>query len=289
MKKNKYTRVLTIAGSDCSGGAGIQADIKTFAAHRCYGMSVITALTAQNTIGVTSIQPLSPSFVLEQLKSTLDDIGVDAIKIGMLHDADIIEMLSPTLKRVQCPIVLDPVMIAKGGQTLLHDHAMEALQKKLFPIATLLTPNLPEAELLTGMDIKSRQSMKKAAIQFELMGVRCVLIKGGHAKENNCYDLLYQACQKQFYGFESERINTTNTHGTGCTLSAAIACGLAKRIPITQAVRDAKNYLYGAINQGQHYQCGQGHGPVNHHYIGDTHVDYQGSTTRSTTYFAENI
>lgn len=260
----KYYRVLTIAGSDSGGGAGIQADLKTFCSLKCFGMSVITALTAQNTTGVQSVFALPTEFVQEQIKSVVSDIGVDAIKIGMLHRSEMIIAVAEKIQHLNCPIVLDPVMFAKSGDALLSLDSMVHLRNYLFPITTLMTPNLPEAEYIAEMKINSIDDMRTAAIKISAYGIKNILIKGGHAQTDQCIDVLYEAKTKKLTHYTSKRIITKNTHGTGCTLSAAIAAELSKGKKIHHAISNAKKYLFKAIQSGKKYECGLGHGPVNH-------------------------
>lgn len=266
----KYYKLLTIAGSDSGGGAGIQADLKTFSALGCYGMSVICALTAQNTQSVTGIYPVPPEFIALQIDTILEDIGVDAVKIGMLHSIEVIMAVTERLMhhRVQ-NIVVDPVMVSTGGDKLLQDDAIDALINILFPIATVITPNLPEASMLLNRPIddllKADDSQLEASCKhLSTFGSQSVLLKGGHGKSDRMVDLLYLSKEDRLKRFESHRIDTRNTHGTGCTLSAAIAAHLAKGLPIETAVFDAKTYITGAIEAGANYRLGNGHGPVHH-------------------------
>lgn len=262
----KYIRVLTIAGSDSGGGAGIQADLKTFSALHCFGMSAITALTAQNTIGVQMIQSLPAEFISAQINSVMSDIGVDAIKIGMLERREIIQAVVLSLKNCQCPIVLDPVMFAKGGTQLISSDAISDMRNHLFPLVTIVTPNIPEAEYIAEIKISSIEDMKSAAVKISEYGVKNVLVKGGHGIQKKCVDVLYQSDNESFSYFSSKRIHTKNTHGTGCTLSAGIAAELAKGKELESAISSAKKFLFNAIRSGQYYTIGHGHGPVNHHY-----------------------
>jgi hydroxymethylpyrimidine/phosphomethylpyrimidine kinase len=260
-----YRRALTIAGSDSGGGAGIQADLKTFAALGCYGASVITSLTAQNTTGVSAIYPVSPDFVAEQFLSVWQDIGFDAVKIGMLHSPEIIRVIAESVKRFQATnIVLDPVMIAKSGDRLLQKEAVASLTTELLPLATVITPNLPEAAALLGRPVESPEAMEAAARDLARLGPSAVLIKGGHLTGKSCADLLYERSGNKVTRFEALRVETINTHGTGCTLSAAIAAGLAYGYSLTGAVSRAKEYLTGALLAGAGYRLGCGHGPVHH-------------------------
>lgn len=261
-----YTRVLTIAGSDSGGGAGIQADLKTFAALGCYGMSVITALTAQNTTSVTGIMPVPPAFIAEQIKAVLSDMGTDAVKIGMLHSPEVIVEVAKTLREFGVTaIVLDPVMVAKSGDKLLQDEAIDALKTYLLPIASVITPNLPEASVLLGRPVETLIDMKQAATDLAQLCPGAILIKGGHLTTDESTDLLYvSVCESHL--FPTVRIQTGNSHGTGCTLSSAIAAGLAKGLPVFDAISTAKTYLTGALEAGATYQLGHGHGPVHHFF-----------------------
>lgn len=254
--------VLTIAGSDCSGGAGIQADIKTITAHRLYAMSVITALTAQNTTGVYGIQEISPEFVGKQLDCVLGDIQPDAVKIGMVANAGIIRAIADKLKAYKAEnIVVDPVMVSTSGSKLLCDDAASSLQSALLPIAGLITPNVPEAEVLSGISIKTKADMIKAAEAIAKTVPASILIKGGHL--GTCSDdLLF--CDGKGYWFESVRVDNPNSHGTGCTLSSAIACNLAMGFPMHESIRNAKAYITGALRAG--LDLGKGRGPLNHCY-----------------------
>lgn len=266
-QNRQYTCALTIAGSDPSGGAGIQADLKTFAALGCYGMSAITALTAQNTQGVTAVQPVTAEFVGKQLDEIIADIEIAAIKIGMLHNQDVIEVVAKKVNKLSAPIVLDPVMVAKSGHQLLQPEAINYLQNKLIPLTTLITPNLPEAELLLQREIKSVADTEQAAKDLCLQALPAVLIKGGHAEDRDVSsDCLYLKEQGKCYWFEGKRIKTKNTHGTGCTLSAAIASYLALGNDLLSAVTQAKAYITQAIAAGSQYKIGHGCGPVHHFY-----------------------
>lgn len=262
-----YYRVLTIAGSDSGGGAGIQADLKTFAANRCYGMSVITALTAQNTRGVTAIHALPPSFAVDQLTAIFTDIGTDAIKIGMLYSAELIEAVAETLNNFRPRnIVLDPVMVAQSGDKLLQDEAIQAIKEHLMPVADVVTPNLPEAEVLLGQQIETFQDVQRAARELSMIGGRSILIKGGHMAESKSTDLLYLTEEDRFCSLEAARIDSQNNHGTGCTLSSAIAAHMARGSDIEEAVNKAKTFIHNAIRAGAAYKIGHGHGPVHHFF-----------------------
>jgi hydroxymethylpyrimidine/phosphomethylpyrimidine kinase len=255
-------RVLTIAGSDSGGGAGIQADIKTIAALGGYAMSAVTALTAQDTMGVHAIHAVPPGFVVRQMACVLDDIGADAIKTGMLGDAAMVAAVCDALRRhaAGVPLVVDPVMIAKGGAPLLAAEAVGALKALLLPLATLLTPNLPEAEALTGLRIADEAAMHRAARALLELGVPAVLLKGGHLPGDDVVDLL--ATRAGIEAFHGGRIATRHTHGTGCTLASAVATSLAQGMTPRDAVVRARAYVRGAIAAAPGY--GKGHGPLNH-------------------------
>lgn len=260
-----YTTVLTIAGSDSSGGAGIQADLKTFSAMGCYGMSVITAVTAQNTVGVRAIHAIPVNVIAEQIDAVLEDIGADAIKIGMLHSSAVIETVADRLLHHHAKnIVIDPVMVAKSGDRLLQDEAVQALREVLLPLATVITPNLPEATVLLGREVQKMEQMPNAARDLANMGPQAVLLKGGHLEDKQSPDVLFVRHSGKIALLDAPRVNTSNTHGTGCTLSSAIAACLAKRMDIEEAVRHAKAYLTRALTMGADYRLGKGHGPVHH-------------------------
>ena len=260
-----YQRVLTIAGSDSGGGAGIQADLKTFSALGCYGMSVITALTAQNTRAVTAIHPVPPDFIAAQMDAVLSDIGTDAVKIGMLHSPEVIETVADRLAAHQAPhIVLDPVMVAKSGDKLLQDDAVEALIKCLIPAAHVITPNLPEASTLLGRPVASSDDMTRACRDLAELGCGAVLLKGGHLESGDSSDCLYIRETDTLVTLEAPRIETPNSHGTGCTLSSAVAAHLAKGLPLIRAVEKAKIYIAQALSAGAGFSLGKGHGPVHH-------------------------
>nr|WP_312578617.1 bifunctional hydroxymethylpyrimidine kinase/phosphomethylpyrimidine kinase [Sedimentibacter sp.] len=255
-------KVLSIAGSDCSGGAGIQADLKTIMAHKLYGMSVITALTAQNTMGVSGVLEATPEFVEMQIDAIFTDIVPDAVKIGMVSNAEIIKTIAERLVYYNVKnIVLDPVMVSTSGSKLLNDDAIEMLKLKLFPIADIITPNIPEAESLCGFSIKTIEDMEKAAKQISTEIKGAVLIKGGHFEDNSNDLLLYNGNINLFY---SPKIANSNTHGTGCTLSSAIACNLAEGYDMKTSIQNAKNYITGALNDN--LNLGKGNGPLNHSY-----------------------
>jgi hydroxymethylpyrimidine/phosphomethylpyrimidine kinase len=253
-------KALTIAGSDSGGGAGIQADLKTFSAFRTFGMSVLTAVTAQNSVGVTGVHNLPPEFVALQLDAVLGDFGADAIKIGMLSTAPIVEAVAERLRdRAQAPIVLDPVMIAKSGDPLLQPDARKALIERVLPLAEVVTPNLHEAAALADLPVATEADMEEAARRIHRRGPRHVLVKGGHLKDS-ATDILYDG--RAFTRFPGPRVDSNNTHGTGCTLSAAIAAGLAHGRPLAQAITEAKAYVTAAIREG--FAAGRGVGVLRH-------------------------
>lgn len=260
----RYTRVLSIAGSDSGGGAGIQADLKTFAALGCYGMTAITALTAQNTLGVSAIHGVPPEMLKAQLCAVFDDIGVDAVKIGMLHAPDIVRTVAWALKHYGVKqVVLDPVMVATSGDTLITPTTVQVLVDELFPLATVITPNLDEAALLLSRTIESASELETAARDLLAMGAPAVLLKGGHLPGAEVADLLVTGTGP-VQRLASPRIESRNTHGTGCTLSSAIAAHLALGEPLDQAVALARRYILQAIVQGADVYTGAGHGPLNH-------------------------
>jgi hydroxymethylpyrimidine/phosphomethylpyrimidine kinase len=260
----RYTRVLTIAGSDSGGGAGIQADLKTFAALGCFGMSAITALTAQNTTGVRSIHPVPAAMLADQIDAVVEDIGVDAVKIGMLHSPEIVQTVAQALDRHQLrTVVLDPVMVATSGAVLITDEAKTVLVETLFPRATLITPNLDEASLLTGSAIRTEAEMEAAAQQLLGMGAKAVLLKGGHLQGDTVADLLVQDEVEKTW-MRAQRIPTHNLHGTGCTLSAAIAAHMAMGKALVNAVQSARIFVRSALEAGAQMRTGQGSGPLNH-------------------------
>ena len=263
----RYARVLSIAGSDSGGGAGIQADLKTISANRCYGMSVITALTAQNTLGVTAIHAVPVDFVAAQMDAVLSDIGADAVKIGMLFSPELIRTVADGLRRHGAKnIVLDPVMVAQSGDKLLQDEAVAAIKEHLIPLADLITPNLPEASVLLDREITSEADLSAAATDLAAMGAGNVLIKGGHLESENSDDCLYLGDEQRLVTLAGERVVTRNNHGTGCTLSSAIAAYLARGEDMETAVRLGKDYITGAIQAGAAYEIGRGNGPVHHFF-----------------------
>jgi len=260
----RYVRVLTIAGSDSGGGAGIQADLKTFAALGCYGMTAITALTAQNTQGVQAIHAVPPEFLRAQLASVLGDIGVDAVKIGMLHTPEVVRTVAWAIERYGLQrVVLDPVMVATSGDRLIEEATVQVLREELFPRAALITPNLDEAALLLGRPLRQVEDLEAAADELLAQGAQAVLLKGGHLPGEAVTDVLAERGQPHVH-LRSKRIASHNVHGTGCTLSSAIAVGLAQGLDLSAAVAQARAYILKAIAAGASVHTGQGHGPLNH-------------------------
>jgi len=262
----RYRTVLTIAGSDGSGGAGIQADLKTIAALACYGASVITSVTAQNTVEVVDSYSLPVSIIRKQLKAILDDITVDAVKIGMLGSAGAIREVADLLQKIDAPVVLDTVLRSSSGSDLLEPKALPVMIGELFPIAALITPNIMESAMLTGKRNcpATREEIESSALMLRRLGARSVLVKGGHMKGNKCSDCLLH--QERFRWFSTEKICSINTHGTGCTLSSAIAAFLALGMNLESAVEKAKNFTFEAIKAGAGYRLGTGHGSLHHFY-----------------------
>ncbi len=273
---NQYTRLLTIAASDSGGGAGIQADLKTFAALGCYGMSVITAVTAQNTLGISNMYPISPEFVNKQIKAIMSDIGVDAIKIGALLSQ---ENMSSIIKIIEIynvkQIVIDPLIFSTTGTRLLDENAIDFFKTKFSPLGTIITPNLQEAAILLDYPIDSFlhaeiNELKSICRKLRDYTGKAVILKGGHSLHqqqiNQSIDLLYLKGENKFFTFTSEYIKTSNTHGTGCTFSSAIASFLARKFSIYEAVNNAKEFITGAIKAGSKYQIGRGKGPIHHFY-----------------------
>lgn len=259
-----YPRVLSIAGSDSGGGAGIQADLKTFSALGCYGMTAITALTAQNTQGVRGIHGVPPEFLAAQLEAVLEDIGADAVKIGMLHAPEIVRVVAQAIRKYKLKhVVLDPVMVATSGDRLIAEETVSVLVQELFPLATVVTPNLDEAELLLGHTIDGIPALEGAARELQALGAPGVLLKGGHLKGDEVVDLLLQGGRAPLR-LATPRIASENVHGTGCTLSSAIAAQLALGHGLEDAVRLARAYILGAIAAGADVRTGRGHGPLNH-------------------------
>lgn len=265
-----YYRALTIAGSDSSGGAGIQADLKTFSALGCYGMSAITALTAQNTLGVAAIHDVPVDFLEQQIRAVVEDVGLDAVKIGMLHSVEIIQRVATCISEFELAnVVVDPVMVAKGGDRLLAENAMESLRDVMLPLAGVITPNLPEAEMLLERTINTRDEIQSAAADLCRGANQSVVVKGGRSDASTSDDCL---CIRDDAGvplitwFDQQRVMTANMHGAGCTFSSAITAYLARGKDKLQAITLAKQYTTGAINAGADYKIGSGHGPVHHFY-----------------------
>jgi hydroxymethylpyrimidine/phosphomethylpyrimidine kinase len=255
-------KAMTIAGSDSGGGAGIQADLKTFAALGVYGTSAITAITAQNTLGVNAVLELPPDLVAAQIDAILSDIGTDAVKTGMLSSSPIIRVVADKAKEHGLPnLVVDPVMVAKGGDRLLQEEAVEALRSLLIPLATVVTPNLPEAAVLVGRKVESLEDARRAARDIVAMGAGVAVVKGGHL-QGDAVDVFYDGTTMR--ELSVPRIDTTSTHGTGCTFASAIAAGLARGMEVEEAVAQAKEYVTEAIRRA--FPMGGGHGPLNHFY-----------------------
>lgn len=260
----RYARVLSIAGSDSGGGAGIQADLKTFGALGCYGMTAITAITAQNTQGVRGIHGIPPEMLKAQIDAVVEDIGVDALKIGMLHSPEVVHVVADAIRRYQLPnVVLDPVMVATSGDRLIAEETESALVRELFPLAAVVTPNLDEAGWLLQRKIAGEGDLDAAADDLLDLGARAALLKGGHLPGDRVVDLLALG-KGDHYRLGSQRIVTHNGHGTGCTLSSAIAAHLALGEPLLQAVEKARSYILRAIEAGADVHTGKGHGPLNH-------------------------
>lgn len=261
-----YHVVLSIAGSDSGGGAGIQADLKTFSALGCYGASAITAVTVQNTLGVSNIHSIPPDIVAGQIDAVMSDLRPGAVKIGMVHNADLIKSISGALRHYQdIPLVLDPVMISTSGHRLIEHNTLSVLMDELFPLCTLITPNLHEAEILSGVKITDQESMKLAAEKVLKLKCGAVLIKGGHLPGERLFDV-YRGTDGRELVFESEHINSQNTHGTGCSLSSAIAAYLCRDYPLESAIQYAIDYVGKAIAAGADVKAGEGHGPLNHFF-----------------------
>ncbi len=258
--ENKLEKVLTIAGSDSGGGAGIQSDLKTFSALKVYGTCAITSLTAQNTLGVRGIHMVPPPFVLEQMEAVLSDIDIRAAKTGMLGTADIVRTVSSCLRQYRLPfLVVDPVMVAESGDRLLQEDAVEVLKRELIPLASVVTPNLKEAEVLSGMNVRTEDDMCRAAVEIARLGSDYVLVKGGHLP-GKALDILFDG--QNFQKIVSEKIDTPHTHGTGCTLSSAITAFLARGYNMADASLEAKKYVTSALKAA--FQVGRGRGPLHH-------------------------
>jgi len=267
MKKvYKYPSVLTIAGTDPTGGAGIQADLKTFAALGCYGMSVITALVAQNTTGVKAIHSVPPDFVKEQMLAVLEDIRPDAIKIGMVHNVALVTVIAEVLKQYPgIPVVFDPVMIATSGDRLIEEDTIAAIVAKLFPLSALITPNMDEAALLAALPVVNEKDMQQAVTKITALGASAVLLKGGHLQTQQLTSVLANV-RGVIKTFASEKITTKNVHGSGCTLSSAIASFIARGYSLSEAVSAAQDYVHDAIYNAADVTIGKGNGPLNHSY-----------------------
>ena len=262
----RYVRVLSIAGSDSGGGAGIQADLKTFSALGCYGMTAITAITAQNTCGVTGIHGIPPEMLKAQIDAVVQDIGVDAVKIGMLHSPEVVRVVADAIRTYQLPhVVLDPVMVATSGDRLIAEDTVGVLVRELFPLAEVITPNLDEAGWLLGRKVDGVGALEEAAQALRALGAQAALLKGGHLPGDEVVDVLALP-GGQCHRLASQRIATRNGHGTGCTLSSAVAAQLALDLPLVQAVEAARAYILGAIAAGADVTTGRGQGPLNHGY-----------------------
>lgn len=264
----KYSRVLTIAGSDSGGGAGIQADIKAISAMGCYAASAITAVTVQNTVGVTSVHPV-PLDVLEgQIDAVLSDIGADAVKIGMLHSSEVVNLVADKIEQYGVRnVVLDPVMVSTSGHRLIEESAIQTLKTRLIPLAKVITPNVPEAEILSGMKINSENDFPEVASRLSEDVEVSVLMKAGHLSGESLVDYFFNAEDGSMTLLESVRVDTRNTHGTGCTLSSAFAAALARGEDLTSAACSAKRYIEQAIISGSEFNIGKGHGPVDHFFM----------------------
>lgn len=263
--KKRYKRVLTIAGSDSGGGAGIQADIKAVSAMGCYAASAITAVTVQNTTGVQAVHPVPLDILEGQIDAVLSDIGADAVKIGMLHSADVVCLVADMIEKYGISnVVLDPVMISTSGHRLIEEDAVDVIRKRLMPLARVITPNIPEAEILAGCSITSDDDFDEIARRLSVDGTISVFLKAGHLEGDTLVDRFYNAEDGVMTKLPSDRVHTMNTHGTGCTLSSALAAALARGEDLTSAAKSAKAYIEQAIISGAEYEIGSGHGPVNH-------------------------
>lgn len=266
MKKYTYPSVLTIAGFDGSGGAGIQADIKTASALGCFSTSVLTALPVQNTQGVRTIYPIPVEAVAEQIEAILDDIFPDAIKIGMVHTPQLVETIVSTLgKYKKIPLVFDPVMVATSGHRLIEEDTISAITEQLFPIADVVTPNMDEASILAKMKVKTVEDLYAAGKEIKKLGCKSILLKGGHQETSTITSLFYDEHEK-YHSFETKKFSTNNTHGSGCTLSSAIAAYLAQGFTLYDSVSLGQQYVYQAIENGKDAQTGLGNGPLNHFF-----------------------
>lgn len=263
--KKSYFRVLTIAGSDSGGGAGIQADIKTISAMGCYASSAITAVTVQNTLGVQAVHPIPLDILEGQIDAILSDIGADAIKIGMLHSSKVVNLVAEMIEKYGIRnVVLDPVMVSTSGHKLIEDDAIESIKNRLIPLSRVITPNIPEAEILSGCKISSDQDFEQIAKKLSFNKSVSVLLKAGHLDNDCLVDYFYNVEDNTITLLPSKRVKTRNTHGTGCTLSSAFASALARGEDLTLAAKSAKKYIEQAIVSGAEYEIGHGHGPVNH-------------------------
>ena len=263
--KKSYFRVLTIAGSDSGGGAGIQADIKTISAMGCYASSAITAVTVQNTLGVQAVHPIPLDILEGQIDAILSDIGADAIKIGMLHSTKVVNLVAEMIEKYGIRnVVLDPVMVSTSGHKLIEDDAIESIKNRLIPLSRVITPNIPEAEILSGCKISSDQDFEQIAKKLSFNKSVSVLLKAGHLDNDCLVDYFYNIEDNTITLLPSKRVQTKNTHGTGCTLSSAFASALARGEDLTVASKSAKKYIEQAIVSGAEYEIGHGHGPVNH-------------------------
>ena len=263
--KKRYNTVLTIAGSDSGGGAGIQADIKAISAMGCYAASAITAITVQNTLGVQAVHPVPLEILRGQIDAVLSDIGADAVKIGMLHSSEVVNLVAEMIEKYQIRnIVLDPVMVSTSGHRLIEEDAVEVIKTRLMPLARVITPNVPEAEILAGCKIAGEDEFEAIARRLSDNGNVSVLMKAGHLSGDSLVDYFYNAEDDTITRLQSKRVQTKNTHGTGCTLSSAFAASLAKGENLTDAAISAKRYIEQAIISGAEYEIGKGHGPVNH-------------------------
>lgn len=263
--KKSYFRVLTIAGSDSGGGAGIQADIKAISAMGCYASSAITAVTVQNTLGVQAVHPIPLDILEGQIDAILSDIGADAIKIGMLHSTKVVNLVAEMIEKYEIRnVVLDPVMVSTSGHKLIEDDAIESIKNRLIPLSRVITPNIPEAEILSGCKISSEQDFEQIAKKLSFNKSVSVLLKAGHLDNDCLVDYFYNVEDNTITLLPSKRVKTKNTHGTGCTLSSAFASALARGEDLTLAAKSAKKYIEQAIVSGAEYEIGHGHGPVNH-------------------------
>lgn len=263
--KKRYNTVLTIAGSDSGGGAGIQADIKAISAMGCYAASAITAITVQNTLGVQAVHPVPLDILRGQIDAVLSDIGADVVKIGMLHSSEVVILVAEMIEKYGITnVVLDPVMVSTSGHRLIEEDAVEVIKSRLLPLARVITPNVPEAEILAGCKIAGEDEFEAIARRLSDNGNVSVLMKAGHLSGDSLVDYFYNAEDDTITRLQSKRVQTKNTHGTGCTLSSAFAAALAKGEGLTMAATSAKRYIEQAIISGAEYEIGKGHGPVNH-------------------------